>query len=331
MAHVAKRTRSSTLKGSEHELSSLHLPVPPAGNTLLSNPVASTSYPKAKRARLASSGAYDQSPFPNHIAPTPQEASAVHSVLIKAHPEYTNRPRAPVEEQANSATTCGRVDNVLDSLIGTVLSQNTSSRNSTAAKISLDATFGLHGFEAIAKAPRVAVVDTIRSGGLANRKAAIIQNILHGVHARHGTYSLQHLTKLSNADAMDELVSYDGVGPKTAACVLAFSLQRDAFAVDTHVFRLSKMLGWVPASADRVRAQAHLEERLPAALKYDLHVLMIAHGRACKGCKSGASVRHSTCALKAYIRERKGVPDEASVEKNESCDIVVASGADGGA
>ncbi|KAI0317427.1 DNA glycosylase [Amylostereum chailletii] len=266
---------------------------------------------KSKKLKLLTDHA-DASPFPDFVAPTPAEARAVHAVLLCAHPQHqAAATRGPVDDkgriQKNSAETCGRVPNVLDALIGTILSQNTSSRNSTAAKHSLDATFGLHGFEAMARAPRAEVVTAIQHGGLANRKAEIIQKLLKGVHAQRGVYSLQHLAEdksITDAQAMAELVGYDGVGPKTAACVLLFSLGRDSsIAVDTHVYRLSKILAWVPPRANRVQAQLHLDARVPKELKYGLHVLMVTHGRLCKGCK-GASAKGS-CGLKAYMKERK--------------------------
>ena len=93
-------------------------------------------------------------------------------------------------------------------------------------------------------------MNAIRSGGLGNKKAATIQNILHSIRDKHGEYSLQHLAvaessgrRMSDNEIMKELISYDGLGPKTASCVLLFSLGRDFFAVDTHVFRLSKLGG----------------------------------------------------------------------------------------
>ena len=120
------------------------------------------------------------------------------------------------------------------------------------------------------------------------------------------------LTDVSTAQ-----VSYNGVGPKTASCVLLFCLGRDSFAVDTHVFRLSKLLGWVPARADRVTAQAHLDLRIPVALKYGLHVLMVTHGRACGGCKGKGKGR---CVLKEWLRDRKGVKAEEVEERAEEVD-----------
>jgi endonuclease-3 len=231
----------------------------------------------------------------------------VFQLLSKAH--RTHDPvRKPPVASSNSAQTCGSVLNVIEALIGTILSQNTSGKNSSRAKAALDAAFGRNNFAAISGAPRDELVEAIRSGGLANKKAATIQNILLSIKTRHGEYSLQHLgaveagKRMTDDEIMKELLSYDGVGPKTASCVLLFCLGRDSFAVDTHVFRLSKVLGWVPPQADRILTQAHLDLRVPGELKYGLHVLMIQHGRVCRGCKTSAS--RESCVLKTYLKER---------------------------
>jgi endonuclease III len=96
---------------------------------------------------------------------------------------------------------------VIESLIGTILSQNTSARNSTAAKRSLDDAFGRNNFAAIVDAPLSDVIESIRHGGLANKKAAVIQNLLKEIHTRHGKYSLQYLAEpqFSNDQVMEEL------------------------------------------------------------------------------------------------------------------------------
>ena len=80
---------------------------------------------------------------------------------------------------------------------GTILSQNTSNKNSTSAKRSLDEAFGRNNFAAIASAPRDEVIEAIRHGGLANKKAAVIQNLLKEIKSRHGEYSLQNLAQTS--------------------------------------------------------------------------------------------------------------------------------------
>lgn len=274
----------------------------------LAKPVPSDSPHKAKKLKLHSTFAAE-SPFPNFNHPTPSEAMDVYELLSKAH-----RPHNPIRRGSlasnNSARTCGNVPNVIEALIGTVLSQNTTGVISSRAKTALDDTFGRNNFAAIAEAPYADVVNSIRAGGLANKKAVTIQHILKSVKERHGEYSLQHLAavqegqRMTDGEIMKELLSYDGVGPKTASCVLLFCLGRDSFAVDTHIFRLSKLLGWVPPKADRILTQAHLDLRIPDDLKYGLHVLMINHGRVCKGCKTVAGSRES-CILKTYLNERK--------------------------
>jgi len=137
--------------------------------------------------------------------------------------------------------------------------------------------------------------------------------LLKEIKGRHGKYSLQHLALpgVSDTDVMKELQSYNGIGPKTASCVLLFCLGRDSFAVDTHVYRLTRLLGWIPPKADRVMAQAHLDVRVPDHLKYGLHVLLIYHGRRCSGCKNAS--RDSSCILKTWLREQ-GNLKEGQVE-----------------
>ncbi|EGD93320.1 HhH-GPD family base excision DNA repair protein [Trichophyton tonsurans CBS 112818] len=99
--------------------------------------------------------------------------------------------------------------------------------------------------------------------------------------------SLNHLHSLSKDEAMLEFVKYPGIGVKTAACVVLFCLQRPCFAVDTHVFRLSKWLGWIPPDkVNEITAFSHLEVKIPDHLKYSLHQLFIRHGKACPRCRA---------------------------------------------
>lgn len=288
----------------------------------LDNKASGAGVNKAKKLKLLASHSLE-SPFPDFARPTKAEAQDVYDILASAHPKDVAKDAA--HSSKNAASTCGSVPNVLESLIGTILSQNTSGKNSTAAMLSLEARFGKNNFEAIATAQYAEVVEAIRSGGLANKKAAVIQRILKDVKEKHGSYSLQHLAGevkaggngeetphiFTDDEAMAELVSYNGVGPKTASCVLLFCLGRASFPVDTHVFRISRMLGWVPEKADRVTAQAHLDLKIPDELKYGLHVAMVEHGRRCTGCKK----KGADCPLKNWLRTRKHVGDAAVEEK----------------
>jgi endonuclease-3 len=170
---------------------------------------------------------------------------------------------------------------VLDQVVGTVLSQHTSDVNSGRAFAQLKALFP--DWEQAAHAPAGEVEETIRCGGLARQKARRIKEILDAVGEREGRADLGRLHDLDDRAAEDYLTSLPGVGVKTAACVLAFSMGRAAFPVDTHVHRVVTRLGWVPAGATADKAYRLLAPRVPAGIRYDLHLALIRHGRTVPG------------------------------------------------
>ncbi|RFU80826.1 base excision dna repair [Trichoderma arundinaceum] len=259
------------------------------------------------------------SPFPSFPHPTPKECSLAHGILISVHGE---RRRPDTIIAPSTVAGCGNSPSVLDALVRTILSQNTSDKNSTRAKLSMDKTYGgSDNWDAIVQGGTEKLQRTIRSGGLSVVKSKVIMNILHQTKAQYGSYSLDHLLNASNDAAMRELLSFQGVGPKTASCVLLFCLRRDSFAVDTHVYRISGLLGWRPASANREETQAHLEARVPDEEKYGLHVLMVTHGKNCAECRAGGK-NAGKCALRsAFVKGKKDddvkSPNEAKLIKEE--------------
>ena len=169
-----------------------------------------------------------------------------------------------------------RVD-PLDELVLTVLSQHTSDLNAERAFTSLREAFPT--WDDVVAAPAPVVADAIRSGGLANTKAPRIQAILRAVHEREGRFDLSRLRDVADDEARAYLTSLPGVGPKTAAVVLSFALGRDAIPVDTHVHRVSKRLGLIPANASAERADRLLHDLVPDGLRTPLHVALIRLGR----------------------------------------------------
>ncbi len=171
----------------------------------------------------------------------------------------------------------------LEELVLTVLSQHTSDLNAERAFASLRSAFPT--WADLVRARPADVADAIRSGGLANTKSPRIQAILREVLEREGRYDLASLRAMSDADATDYLSSLPGVGPKTAAVVLAFSLGRDAMPVDTHVHRVTTRLGWIPPGTSEAKAHRALFELVPAQIRVPLHVGLIRLGR--ETCKAG--------------------------------------------
>jgi endonuclease-3 len=171
----------------------------------------------------------------------------------------------------------------LEELILTVLSQNTSDLNSERAFELMRQRWPT--WEALAVASASDLADAIRSGGLANTKAPRILAILRTIQARDGSLDLSWMREATDADVTDYLLSLPGVGPKTAACVLAFSLGRDAIPVDTHVFRVAKRLGFLGERTDPVAAHRVMAQAVPPRLRVPMHVGLIRLGREI--CKPG--------------------------------------------
>lgn len=167
----------------------------------------------------------------------------------------------------------------LGGLIATVLSQHTSDINSDRAYAQLISRFP--SWEQVRDAPMEDVAEAIRLGGLAKIKAERIQRILRELTERLGDapLSLDDVRTMPLVDATAYLRTFSGVGPKTAACVLLFSLGKPAFPVDTHVWRVSKRLGLIGPRVSADAAHEVLEALSPPEWRHTMHVDLIRHGR----------------------------------------------------
>ena len=156
----------------------------------------------------------------------------------------------------------------LGGLIGTILSQHTSDINSDRAYKQLVATFPT--WEDVRDAPMYLIAETIRSGELQQEQ---------GGTKSLSEYFYDELTKRTSEDAWHFLRSMPGVGPKTAACVLMFNLNRPVMPIDTHVFRTSHRLGLIGPKVTVELAHTLFAKITPLEWVYPLHVNLIRHGR----------------------------------------------------
>lgn len=178
----------------------------------------------------------------------------------------------------------------LAELVLTILSQNTTDRNSGRAYRQLRAQFKT--WDDVLDAPVEDVYEVIKVAGLGRIKAPRIQNALAEILIRRGALNLDFLDDLPISEGKRWLTSLDGIGPKTAACVLLFALGKPALPVDTHVHRVSKRLGLIGNKVGADAAHELLEQALPPEDIYAFHVDMIQHGRrvchaqrpTCGGC-----------------------------------------------
>ena len=166
---------------------------------------------------------------------------------------------------------------VLDMLVAVILSQATSDANSDRTYDALKKRFPT--WDAVLRARPQTLVETIRLGGLANQKAAVIRELLKQVKERHGSFDLSFLRGLPAPEAVEYLSSFRGVGPKTAACTLLFACGREVFPLDTHIFRVLRRVGLIPLKCSDQFAHEVMNRLVPPGKAYSLHVNLIRHGR----------------------------------------------------
>ncbi len=179
----------------------------------------------------------------------------------------------------------------MDELISCILSQSTNDINRDRAFARLKERFP--DWEAVRFADLDDLIDAVRPAGLANQKAPRIQNALEVIFEKAGAYSIDFLNDLSLDEAKAWLVSLQGVGPKTAAIVLCFAYGRPAFPVDTHIYRVSKRIGFLPEKLSADDAHPVMEAIAPPEDYYQFHIQLIQHGRdtcharkpACERCR----------------------------------------------
>ncbi|KAL2069160.1 hypothetical protein VTL71DRAFT_15498 [Oculimacula yallundae] len=320
-------------------------------------------------------------PFPDHLMPTHEACEGVNRILSEAH----GKVQAPkvVATPSMKAAGCGNVPDILDAMIRTRLSANTSSTNANRALEGLQKAYGLQksgsgkgsiNWDAVRRSDIPTITEAIKRGGHQNVKAVGIKAMLDLVYAQNvarleylrdgiksedpeidvpheeptskeekafeisrlegNMLSLDRIAKMKPFEAMEEMMKFKGIGVKTSSCVLLFCMKIPSFAVDTHVWRLCKWLGWVPEKANRDQTYSHCEVRVPDHLKHSLHQLLIMHGKKCYRCKSNTSSgttkwKETFCPIEGLVDrldEKKRDGDVSSKKEDEEGDDGVVKG-----
>ena len=167
--------------------------------------------------------------------------------------------------------------NPFELLIAVILSAQATDVSVNKATPGLFAAFTTP--EALAAAPVEEIIAKIKTIGLYRNKAKNIKACA------------QQLLERFNGEVpqtRDELVSLPGVGRKTANVVMGDAFGEPAFAVDTHVERVSKRLRICKLNANVTEVEQTLMRKVPKELWVKTHHTMIFFGRY-----------HSICVKKA--------------------------------
>jgi endonuclease-3 len=192
-------------------------------------------------------------------------------------------------------------------LVDTILSQNTSAANSDAGYRQLRRRF--RSWKQVADAPVKEVERHIRVSGLSNQKAPRIQAILRRIREQRGKIDLQFLRDVPDDEAYAYLRTFPGVGPKTVSCTLLFAFNKALFPVDTHIHRIARRLGLVGPGATAEQTHDLLTPLVPPNDRYEMHVLLIEHGRrTCRAInpRCGECVLLKLCPYGRQRTKRQG-------------------------
>ena len=164
----------------------------------------------------------------------------------------------------------------LDTIIGTILSQNTNDKNSYQAYRNLKDNF--NNWDELALLKPSQIEKYIRVAGLGKQKSKAIYELLQSLKKKENKISLDHIKNNSDEEILTELTSYNGVGVKTASCVLLFSLGRNICPVDTHVHRTLNRIGIVKTNNPE-KTFYEILDKIPENTAHSFHTNLIRLGR----------------------------------------------------
>ena len=223
--------------------------------------------------------------------------SLVNKLLVK---KYGIPPRSNVPPDA------------VDLLIATILSQNTNDKNSYRAFQNLKAKFG--NWDLVERLPRQKIENLIKTAGLGKQKSQAIKQFLTLLKKEKGEISLDYIKNMKDEDVISELTKYNGIGTKTASCVLLFSLRRNICPVDTHVHRTVNRIG-ISDTHTPDKTFALLNRDMPGEIAHSFHTNLIRLGREiCKPAKPNCSL----CPLlKICTYEKKMLNGNSDYKEND--------------
>lgn len=200
----------------------------------------------------------------------------------------------------------GNKSNPMDELVYIHLSKKTHEKGYTSAYTRLAHKYPQ--WEGLAEANPASVKTLIESAGLGSQRTEeLIQNTKR-IRALFGRETLDPLKDWPEKKVFRFLTGLSGIGPKSAKCIMMYSLGMEVFPVDTHVHTVCERLGLIDGGLNHKKAQEELGGRFPERYRYGLHVNMVAHGRAM--CKERGKPRCTDCHLSKFcFLYRRGVRD----------------------
>jgi DNA (cytosine-5)-methyltransferase 1 len=247
------------------------------------------------------------------------------------------RPRdilSRIDELLEARYRSAELGNLLDPLaeaIFILISQQT--RDAVYRRVFQDLRDALPTWREVMNAPYEQLESILRPAGFQARRASQLTALLTKVDDANaercvGPYArppadltLDFLHDMGDGEAEKFLRDLPGLGPKSARCVLAYSLGRSAFAVDTHVHRIFQRLGVVPSSGRKADMDP-FQDAVPPGMRVRLHMNLVHHGRAV--CRSQAE-KCNECVLVSFCKRGRAAVAEGD-DRPVAVDLFAGAG-----
>jgi endonuclease III len=284
-------------------------------------------------------------------------------VVLELSPELERKKNGAVDMSSLQGPFHAGKEISIDGIVQVIMSQATGNKSASATHQQLKERYPfmvdgkkivgeVPNYHAMRKASLKKLIGVLKPAGFQKMRAKFIKECMDTIYKANrerltkaertaaeqeqaakapefitGLLSFDYLKPLNMQEKFDALVSIRGIGVKTAACLLSFNLQLPVFAVDTHVNRLSKMLGWLPINChSEDHAFVHLDKRVPHEMKYGLHQAFWWHGGTCARCRGGVSeksqaFKQTECPIERLIKKRHATKEArlaAQAEKKKS-------------
>ena len=201
---------------------------------------------------------------------------------MSSETEWANNILKLLRETFEMPAWVSRKSSDFETLIATVISQNTSDRNAMRAFNRLSEKF-LISPQTLSKANLSDIEEALKTAGLYRNKARIIKELSKTIIEKFGG-SLDFIRHLPLEESRRLLMKLPGIGPKTADVLLLFRAGKPTIPVDTHIKRVSKRIGFASQNANYEEIRNRLEALYDPRDYLDVHILLILLGR--KYCKA---------------------------------------------
>jgi len=203
---------------------------------------------------------------------------------------------ADILEALYNSPNHGNKSNLMDELIFIHLSKKTNEKGYSEAFNRLSSAFPR--WEGLADADPETIKSLIEAAGLGNQRTKELLANIKKIKSDFGHLNLDKLRCWKKRKTFNYLTSLKGIGPKSALCIMMYSLNKQVFPVDTHVQTICERMGFISDGLDHDKAQTILADMFPKKLRYALHVNMVAHGR--KICRKRGRPLCELCNLSKF-------------------------------